>query len=190
MSSRIEKDFVFDACIHFENHFLINSYNVEISFLIETSDIIEQNTAIDRVGYFIYNCINHSLFIQDNEKEAIGKYKDAGLKVIETPEAPFDQILSMLLLVKLNTISEGRLKITDLTLGSTFSDGIRFCMVSEIAEDVVNTTDHNLWWNQVSICTKNGVTQQDTSDSNILKLFEDEGWAEAGLSWQPKQKKK
>lgn len=188
MSSRIEKDYVFDACIHFDDHFLINSYNIEISFLIETTNIIEQNTAIDRVGHFIYNCINHSIFVHETEVEAIQKYRDAGLKVIETPEAPFDQILSMLLLVKFNAISEGRLNITDLTLGSTFSDGVRFCMVSEIAEEVIDTTDNTLWWNQNSICTEHHPSKE--SRGNILKLFIDEGWAEAGLEWQPKEKKK
>jgi|TARA_R110000803_G_scaffold137537_1_gene204460 hypothetical protein len=189
VSSRIEKDFAFDSCIHFDNNFLINSYNIEISFLIETSDIIEQNTAIDRVGFFIYNCVNHSLFVNENEVEAIQKYKDSGIRVIATPDDPFDQILSMLLLLKLNSISEGRLKITDLTLGSTFSDGVRFCMVSEIAEDIIDTSDSTLWWNQSSICTDSNCDDSNNSD-NIVKLFGDEGWIEAGLSWQSKKLKK
>ena len=49
MSSRIEKDYVFDACIHFDDHFLINSYNIEISFLIETTNIVEQNISKELV---------------------------------------------------------------------------------------------------------------------------------------------
>ena len=189
MSSRTDKDFIFDACIHFDDTFLINSYDIGISFLIETPDIKDQNTAIERVGYFIYNCIYHSLFINENEIEAIQKYKDAGLKIITTPDDPFDQVLSMLLLIKLNSISEGRLKITDLTLGSTFSDGVRFCMVSEIAEDAIDTSNPTLWWNQSSVCTNNNCDDLSNGD-NIVKLFGDEGWKESGLDWQPKKIKK
>ncbi len=105
MSSRIEKDYVFDACIHFDGHFLINSYNIESSFLIETTNIIEHNTAIDRVGHFIYNCINHSIFVHETEVEAIQKYRDAGIKVIETPEAPnTGMLLSVAVFAKVNNI--------------------------------------------------------------------------------------
>ena len=61
-------------------------------------------------------------------------------------------------------------------------------MVSEIAEEVIDTTDNTLWWNQNSICTEHHPSKE--SRGNILKLFIDEGWAEAGLEWQPKEKKK
>ena len=189
MSSRVEKDFVFDSCIHFDDKFLINSFNVSMSILIETPDAVEQNIAIERVGHFVYTCINHSVFVNEDDVKAIQLYKNAGINVIVTPDDPYDQILAMLLIVKLNAITEGRLTITDLTLCSTLSDGIRFCMVSEIAEDTIDTSNPRLWWNQPNLCIAHNNTI-DLQNKNIVKLFGDEGWKESGLDWSPKKVKK
>ena len=189
MSSRVEKDFVFDSCIHFDDKFLINSFNVSMSILIETPEALEQNIAIERIGYFIYTCINHSIFVNEDDVKAIQLYKKAGINVVVTPDDPYDQILAMLLVVKLNAITEGRLTITDLTLSSTLSDGIRFCIVSEIAEDTIDTSNPTLWWNQPNLCIAHNNTI-DLQPQNIVKLFGDEGWKESGLAWKPKKVKK
>ena len=62
-------------------------------------------------------------------------------------------------------------------------------MVSEIAEDAIDTSNPTLWWNQSSVCTNNNCDDLSNGD-NIVKLFGDEGWKESGLDWQPKKIKK
>ena len=139
MNTRIERDFVFDSAIHFANGFYINSYALTLSMLIETESIREQNIALDRLTHFMSVVLNSSIFVEQNDTKVIKKYKDAGIRVCTLPEEPYDQIVALVLLVKLNAIAEGRLKITDLTLSSNLSDGVRFCTVAEVAENFVET---------------------------------------------------
>ncbi len=183
MSTRIEKDFYFQTAVHFDNKFYINSYDLTLSVLVETDSIREQNVAMDRVTHFLNSVLQNSLLISIKETEAIEKYKKAGLKICELPEDPYDQILSMVLLQKLNAIMEGRLCITDLVLGSTMSEGVRFTMVSEVSEGVLGG---NHWWNKSTICL-NDAEAGATTKTNIVKLFDDAHWVDLGLSWKEKR---
>jgi hypothetical protein len=185
MTTRIEKDFYFQTGVHFENKFYVNSYDVTLSLLVETDSIREQNVAMDRATHFLTSVLQNSLLINSKETEAIEKYKNAGLKICILPEDPYDQILSMVLLQKLNAVMEGRLRITDLVIGSTLSEGVRFTMVSEVAENVL---DGNYWWNKPTICLNNEEACP-TNKTNIVKLFDDSHWVDLGLSWKEKGKK-
>lgn len=186
MTTRIEKDFYFQAAVHFEGKFYINSYDLTLSVLVETDSIREQNVAMDRATHFLTAVLQNSLLINSKETEAIEKYKNAGLKICEIPEEPYDQILSMILLQKLNSIMEGRLCITDLVLGSTMSEGVRFTMVSEVSEGVLGG---NHWWNKSTICLNDAEACAEITKTNIVKLFDDAHWVDLGLSWKEKGKK-
>jgi hypothetical protein len=184
MSTRIEKDFYFQNAVHFENKFYVNSYELTISVLVETDSPREQNVAMDRASYFLMSELQNSVLIHKKEIEAIEKYKNAGIKICEIPEEPFDQIIGMILLMKLNAIMENRLKITDLVLGSSMSEGVRFNIVSEVAESLFSEMN---WWNKPTIC----MTEEEckVSPDNVVKLFDDKDWKELGLSWKEKPKK-
>jgi hypothetical protein len=184
MSTRIENDFYFQTAVHFEGKFYINSFELTLSMLVETDCIREQNVAMDRATYFIMEMLQNSILINSNETQAIERYKDAGLKVCEIPEEPYDQIVAMVLLLKLNAIMEDRLQITDLVIGSTMSEGIRYNLVSEVAESVLSGSH---WWTKPTVCLSN----EDCvlSPDNVVKLFDDRDWKEIGLSWKEKAKK-
>lgn len=181
MSTRIEKDFIFHSAVHFNEKFYINSFKTTLSISVESEDIREQNVAMDRLEYFFHEVLNNSLFIDENLVEIIKTYKNAGIRVIELPEEPYDQIIGMVLLLKLNSIMEGRMHITDLNISSYLSDQVRFTIVSEIAEHLF---DSNQWFHHNSLETENNVH----NESKIVKLFED-CWSELGLSWKDKTKK-
>ena len=186
MTTRIEKDFYFQTAVHFENKFYVNSYDMTLSMLVETDSIREQNVAMDRTTHFLTSVLQNSIFVGPGDVDAGTKYKDAGIKVCELPEEPYDQIVSMVLLQKLNAIMEGRLRITDLMLGSAMSEGVRFTMVSEIAEGVLAG---NHWWNKPTICLNNDEAGNVNTKTNIVKLFDDSHWVDLGLSWKEKGKK-
>lgn len=185
MSTRIEKDFYFQTAVHFENKFYVNSYEVTLSMLVETDSIREQNVAMDRTTHFLMSVLQNSILVGPGDEQASKKYKSAGIKVCELPEEPYDQIISMILIQKLNAIMEGRLRITDLMLGSAMSEGVRFTMVSEIAEGVLAG---NHWWNKPTICLNDEEATSNTK-TNIVKLFDDSHWVDLGLSWKEKGKK-
>ena len=184
MSVKLEKTFSFQASIHLQDKFLMNIYDFTLSMEVGTDNIREQNIAMERTEHFLTSLLQNSILVHCKNTDAIQKYKDAGLTICELPEEPYDQILSMVLILKLNSIMEDRLNITDLVLGSTLSEGVRFTVVSEVAENVFAG---NHWWNKPTTCISD--ICPDITENNIVKLFHDESWAEIGLSWKEKGKK-
>lgn len=184
MSTRIEKEFAFTAGVHFNNQYVINCYDFSLSMLVDTESIREQNVAMERIKYFLYECLENSVFINQSEKKSIENYANAGIKICTLPEEPYDQIVSLLLMTKLNSITEGRLTITDIVLGSKLSDGVNFCMVSETAEQMLS--DVSGWWNEPTTSINQCKMKADKK-GKVVKLFNNHGeWNEIGLSWKEK----
>lgn len=177
---RIEKDLYFQTALHFDNSFWINSYDVTLSMIIETDSEHEQNVAMDRIVYYIKNVLQNSILISVNDEYSMEKYRDAGMRVCLLPAEPYDQIFASILILKLNAIMENKLHITDMVLGSSMSDGVRYTMVAEVAE---STYSGNQWWNKpcISLCNEDNL---EFLNDNVVKLFEDNQWLELGLSWK------
>ena len=77
MSSKIEKDFTFLASIHFEGKFVVNLYEMKALMTVNTDDVKQQQVAIERMMYFISSQIEDCIFVFEEDKEAIEKYKKA-----------------------------------------------------------------------------------------------------------------
>jgi hypothetical protein len=178
MTTRIEKDFSFVAALHFDEKFWVNAYSITISAIVEVDSIYEQNVAMDRIEYFILNVLQNSLLIDTQLTTEIKRYKAAGIRVCELPSDAWDQTLGTVLLLKLNAIVEGRFKITDITLSSAMSDGVRYNIVSEVAE---NLYSGNYWWNKQCPTTED---YKKSKDKNIVKLFYDSEWTDLGFGWK------
>lgn len=186
MTTRIEKDFYFQAAVRFENKFYLNIYDLTLSMLVETESIREQNIAIERINYFLNHVLENAIFVSENEIEAITLYENAGLKVCTTPEEPYDQVVSLILILKLNAILENKLFITDMNMGSKLSDGIKFSVVPEIA---VNVFKKNNWYNEPNLSIRCN-DKLENKRQKIVKLFDTEAdWNEIGLNWKEKKNK-
>lgn len=179
MNTRIEKDLFCQAAVHYNGKFHTNTYSITLSMLVEECDNPDEpGIAMDRITYYLDNYIQNSILIESAEIDAIQKYREAGINTCELPDEPHDQIFAAVLLLKLNSIMEGRMKITDLLIGSAMSDGVRYNIVSEVAE---STLSGNYWWNKLCLATSDDNNQL---TGNVVKLFEDDPWVEAGLSWE------
>lgn len=178
MNTRIEKDFFCQTAVHYNNRFHTNTYTITLSMLVEEcDDPDEPNIAMERITHYLENCIQDSLLIDSEETDAIEKYSSAGITICELPGEPHDQIFAAVLLLKLNSIMEGRMKITDLLIGSAMSNGIRYNIVSEVAE---STLSGNYWWNKICLSTNEN---HNKFEGNVVKLFEDDPWVDYGLGW-------
>lgn len=175
-SLRIEKDFCFQTALHFAGKFWINSYDITLSMVVETESEYEQNIAIDRLNYYIHNILQNSILIEKKNKKAISKYASAGLKICELPAEPYDQLFASVLMLKLNSIMEDRLRITDMVMSSSMSDGVRYSIVSEVVEQ---SYSRHHWWNSACISMKDTVP-----GDNIVRLFDGNEWVDLGLSWK------
>lgn len=174
MTAKIEKDFDFLSAIHFEGNFVLNNYTLTLFMTVETEQQYEQLIAIERINYFLNAHVDSAIFVQDTEKKAIEKYEKAGLNVLVIPEEPYDQIIGLVLLSKLNAIIEDRLIITGITFKSKLAANIKFHTPIEETGEFAG----NFWWNDNTLRTKN-INKKD----KVVRLHENT-WAELGLSWK------
>ena len=94
-----------------------------------------------------------------------------------TPGEPYCQVVAMVILQKLNAIMEGRISVTDIDFGSGISMGVRFQLVSEMAEAMVSVKG---WWTKSDMSVTDTIKLKD----NIVKLCEPKSWDRMGLSWK------
>lgn len=184
MTTRIERDFTFQSGVYFKDQFLMNVYDVALYMEVETESIREQNVAMERIKYFLNECLENGIFVQDTEHKVIEKYASCGFKVCTLPEEPYDQIIAILLLTKLNSITEGRLVITDITLGSRISDQVKFSCDIESPRGPFESAG---WWldSNTSICDP---VKTSSKKDKIVKLFKtgNTDWADYNLVWKEK----
>lgn len=187
MITRLERDIFFAAGVHFDGSYMINTYDFLLSMLVETDTPKEHNIAMERLDFFIKNIITNSVFVNEEHHEVIEKYIEAGMNIITLPGEPYDQIVSMVLLLKLNAIMENRIRITDLTIHSLLSEGIRYPIVAETAENAEIMLGDK-WWHNSNTDTTNQNVFMLEPENNVVKLFDDSVWAQYNLSWKDKPK--
>ena len=185
MTTRIEREFSFQAGVYFKEEFLMNLYTITLYMEVETESIREQNVAMERIKYFLNECLENGIFVQDTEHKVIEKYNSCGFKVCTVPEEPYDQIITLLLLIKLNSITEGRLVITDMTLGSRISDEVKFICDIDSSRGPLESPG---WWTDSGTAISDPIKKSVRKDK-IVKLFKTPttDWAEYNLVWKEKE---
>jgi hypothetical protein len=178
--AKIQKDFVFECAIHFEEKFIINFYELTLFMEVNTDNQYEQNIAIERVNYYLTSVIDNSIFVNQSDKKAIENYENAGIRVITLPEDPYDQIIGLLLILKLNAIMENKVTVTEIIFQSKLTAGIKFHTYVEETEDYRG----KYWWTENTPCYK--LVSKSKKDK-VVKLFENDTWAELGLTWKEKK---
>jgi hypothetical protein len=182
MTARIQRSFDFQSGIYFTGDFYMNMYEIDLCFNVETESIREQNIALDRIKYFLSECLEHSIIIDERESQAIEKYLSADIKVCTVPEEPYDQIIGIMLMLKLNSIAEGRLSVTDVSIGSRMSDGVS-CMFS--IDDTLGPFAAKGWWND-STCKMNNY-KHTGKNKKIVKLIKPSvDWDDLYMGWEQK----
>jgi hypothetical protein len=180
MTARINSAFAFTTGVYFGNEFILNNYEIDVDFNVESEIIREQNIALERIKYFLNLCVQNSIFICEDEDEVIQKYLDADLKVCTLPEEPYDQIIGIMLISKLNSINEGRLVVTDITISSSMSDGV-WCKHS--IEENLGPFNKPGWWNDSS--TKINTVSKKNKSKKIVKLIKNNvSWEDLYLGWE------
>lgn len=187
MATKIEREFAFNAGVYFEGDFMMTIYELSLKMEVNTESILEQNIAMDRILYFLEHCLGNSVFVQDAEKKVIEKYLQADIKVCTLPDEPYDQIITILLLLKLNSITEGKLNVTDIALRSGLSDDVKF--IYDI-DTVVNHPFGNKGWWSDSSTTINDLSKNSKKDKIVRLIKHYNDWASIGLDYEQKQQNK
>jgi hypothetical protein len=186
MNARIFKEFSFYSAIHANETFSINSYTIGLEIDVNTEDIKEQNIAMERIK-FTLSRIEDCVFVNENEKLAIENYIKAGIKVCTLPDEPYDQIIAVVLLRKLNAVAEDRLVITDISIQSLVCDDIKFYVSIEETTDF--SSKSNLWYNENNISIADFHKKINKKEKVVSIKKENFDWNSVGLVWEDSTEK-
>lgn len=179
MNVRLEMEYHFNCVIHHEGQPpVINTFRAIVNFVTNTLDHNEQNIAFDRINYFISNVVDNSVLVHETQESSIKKYQNCGFRVITMPEVPVDQIVSICLFEKMNAITEERLILSDITVTSDLSAGLKYHYCSEEHNGIFA---HTGWWNSSDL----SYTSKRVSKKQKIVEFggSDRSWKSVDLDW-------
>ena len=183
MNIRLTTDLIIYAGVYFNNKFFMAQYSIILGLTTNTADPEEQAVAMQRIKIFAYEILNGSIFIYEKEEEAIKKFIDAGMKTVALPAEPYDQIVQIALFTKFNAITESRLIVTDIQLGSSLSDNMRYLFDSQ---ESVGPFDKNGWWDdpEANWFDRKSINDRTPGVLKVLKLSPALTWKELDLGWE------
>ena len=145
---RLNFDLNFQAGIWYGKQLMLSNYIANANVLTNTKKPVDNETAVERMRWFVNNVFHCSVFIEDEDQAQADKLWAAGINVLQMPGPPTDQMINLLMFTKLNAIVEGRVILTDLQLTGNLSDGIRY---SCDMEDFFGPFTDKGWWNDPGI---------------------------------------
>lgn len=177
MNVRLEYDMEFAAALWYNSNFYVNNYQLKLSMITMTTISRDQNLALARIKYFVYDILENSVFLNSKNLDQRKKLTSAGIRVVTLPEEPVDQILGMTLCTKLNAIMQGRMLITDLDISSTQGDNVVYCHNTQEACGPVE--DSGWWHDSEPVYTDHAVNR----NQRVIAINRDLKWHDIDLAW-------
>ena len=143
MNVRLRKNISFTAGLVYQDSFLINEYSCSIELLTVSEDHDEQNIAYDRIKGWIMNVLDGSIII-DSEHANFATWQATGARLMAVPEEPVDQIIGIMLYLKLNAMMENRMVVTAVEVSSTQGDNMWYR--HDAGENVGVHFGQDGWW--------------------------------------------
>jgi hypothetical protein len=177
MNARLKKSFGFYTGTVFEDRFMVNHFNVELNLVTVSGDNAEQNIAYERMKYWIFRVMDDSILIE-NDSSKLQQYLDTGARLLVLPDEPVDQIVGIMLYLKLNAIMENRMVVTDVEIWSTQGDSMSY--IHSHGENVGPGLAQNGWWLDPKPTWHAG---RPRGDGKIVSLDRVPEWKDFGLDW-------
>jgi hypothetical protein len=179
MNVKISINPAFNAGIHWNDEYLINEYALWITMLTNTSDIIEQNIAMERLKYMLHQTFTNAVFINSEDQKQCKSYTNAGLKVVDLPEDPVDQIIGIMLYSKLNAVMQDRINITELMLSSSLGDRVWY--THDHSENLGPFENAGYWKESAPThCASKYLIRR---EDRVVKIKNHDAWSVLNLSW-------
>ena len=177
MNVRLKYDFPFTAGIYHNGNFYMNNYTLRVLMATVSEDPDDQATAFERLKYFIYTCMESTVFIDVDETEQCDLYVQAGLSITTMPGAPVDQLIGIMLYHKLNAVMENRMIVFETELSSAVGEYMVYLHSEE--EHTVGYVQPE-WWTTADL-THSEVTP--ASSDNVVAIPQPTAWGELDLEW-------
>jgi hypothetical protein len=177
MNVRLQYTMQFTAGVYYEKQLRMNNYTLTVYMMTNSTDANDHDVSFERIKYFVYNQMDSTIFINDQEKSQCQRYVDAGLDVTTLPGDPVDQLIGIMLYYKLNAISEDRMTILETEISSQM--GSHMVYIHGENENIGNISFPD-WWQSADLvhCDHNLI-----SVDKIVNLNRSITWRDLELNW-------
>jgi len=174
MNARLSQDFEFSAALLSERQILPVKYDLTIDMVTQTDNPRHQNVAIQRIIFFITQIMDGNVYtdLSNCNFSKIKKLFPENL-ILEFPERPYEQLVGTLLFHKLSAITEGKLVIDELHIGSNHNEGLIYTI--EDYSEFLMIEGEPVWWDKPTMAISKAKRHQ------LAKVK----WEDAGLGWEP-----
>jgi len=177
MNVRLRYDLPFTAGIYHNGMFCMNNYNFRVWMATVSQDPNDQITAFERLKYFVYTCMESTIFIDAEETEQCNRYVQAGLNITTMPGEPVDQLIGIMLYHKLNAVMESRMIVYETELSSTAGGDMTYLHSEE--ENTVGYMQPE-WWTTTDLI--HSVVAPAKLD-NVVAIPQATAWRDLDLAW-------
>ena len=179
MNVRLIKTWQWQSGLVYDDTFYINSYSVATHMHTTTMHDHDHDVAYGRMEHWFQEVMQDSVMISADCAVARA-YAATGQRLLVFPDQPVDQLVGIMLCVKLNSITEGRLIITDVDLSSVHGADMLYQHNHAEAQGALSAAG---WWRDA------GPTWHDrtvpTRAAKVVKLRGVADWHSLDLDWQP-----
>ena len=137
----------FTAGISLPTGVVMNTFSVDIQLMTTTSDNLDQNIALERIKYVLFEQIADSIILGDKDKKQRTKFADAGFRTIVLPDEPADQLIGLAIWCKIDAITKDVFDIIDISIRSNLGGGI--CYLHN-EDESLGPFEKDGWWTDPS----------------------------------------
>ena len=177
MNVRLKYDLHFNAGVYYNSNTILNNYSLRLWMITNTELAADQNTAFERMKYFVYNHVDNTMFIDRAEQEQCAKFLQAGLSITTMPGDPVDQLIGIMLYHKLNAIMEQRMTIVETELSS--SQGQAMTYLHSEGENTLGV-EAPAWWQNADLAHSDFALPE---SEKVVSMQTTTAWRDLDLAW-------
>lgn len=177
MNVRLQYSMPFTAGVYWEGRMIMNNYVARAYMVTNTADNAYQNTAFERMKYFVYGELGSTIFVNRAHEEACQQFIKAGLKVTTLPAEPVDQLIGIMLYCKLNAIMEDHMVINEIEISSDLGENMVYL---HAADENLGPFEIQGWWHDADLIHCD--TALIDSDK-VVAMHRAGAWRELDLAW-------
>ena len=177
MNVRLKYDLHFNAGVYYHGHTILNNYSLRLWMITNTELPEDQNTAFERMKFFVYNHVDNTMFIDRAEQEQCAKFLQAGLSITTMPGDPVDQLIGIMLYHKLNAIMEQRMTIVETELSS--AQGQAMTYLHSEGENTLGVEPPG-WWLSADLSHSDFALPE---SEKVVSMQTTTAWRDLDLAW-------
>lgn len=167
----------FTAGVYYGGEMRMNHYTLTLHMTTNSTDAVSHNIAFERIKYFVYHCLDSTVFINRQHEEQCNRFIAAGLTVTTMPGEPVDQLVGLMLYCKLNAIMEDRIVVDETEISSMLGENMIYLHDDNETTDVKSPPD---WWTTSDPGHSDYVSLE---TDKVVTMHANNAWRELDLLW-------